>query len=473
MHPTQKVTPTDLEGQVRTALRQWHSTSSAESPFASLLLFQQLRQATESDGHEATNRVLLQALHLLQADHPKEASLLRRSFLDNELDERIALDMNISEATLYRHKKKAERLLAEALANLEQQTQATARNRLYRRLNPLSTTELLGVEEPMQQLAQLLTQPEPPYIVALAGMGGIGKTSLADALVRRLIEQDAVADVGWVTAQQTLFQWDGPPVAVTDPALTFDALAEALVAQLSDDDGAPGAPRDAVAWLRQRLSDHPHLIVIDNLETLADIETLVQALRGLAAPTKFLLTSRVGLFNQPDVYHYSVPELTTPVALQLIRQEATARNLTLLQHAPDADLLPIVEAVGGNPLALRLVVGQTVIYPLPVVLENLAAARGERAESLYVYIYRQAWERLDEVARLTLLALPLAPPAGVDLADLAAISEIEQGDLTQALHQLVRLSLVDLRGDLHHRRYSIHNLTRTFLHEQVIRWQSP
>jgi hypothetical protein len=36
---------------------------------------------------------------------------------------------------------------------------------------------------------------------------------------------------------------------------------------------------------------------------------------------------------------------------------------------------------------------------------------------------------------------------------------------------LVRLNLVDVRGDLQQRRYSIHNLTRTFLHEQVLRWQ--
>jgi hypothetical protein len=41
-----------------------------------------------------------------------------------------------------------------------------------------------------------------------------------------------------------------------------------------------------------------------------------------------------------------------------------------------------------------------------------------------------------------------------------------------ALQRLVRLNLVDVRGDHTERRYSIHGLTRTFLHEQVIHWQS-
>ena len=38
------------------------------------------------------------------------------------------------------------------------------------------------------------------------------------------------------------------------------------------------------------------------------------------------------------------------------------------------------------------------------------------------------------------------------------------------LDDLVKVNLVDARGDLYQRRYSIHALTRTFLHEQVLRW---
>jgi hypothetical protein len=37
----------------------------------------------------------------------------------------------------------------------------------------------------------------------------------------------------------------------------------------------------------------------------------------------------------------------------------------------------------------------------------------------------------------------------------------------------VQLNLVDSRGDLKTRRYTIHNLTATFLQEQVVRWGAP
>ena len=49
------------------------------------------------------------------------------------------------------------------------------------------------------------------------------------------------------------------------------------------------------------------------------------------------------------------------------------------------------------------------------------------------------------------------------------VSSLETGPVTDALSRLVQLNLVDSRGDLKTRRYTIHNLTATFLQEQVIR----
>ena len=97
-------------------------------------------------------------------------------------------------------------------------------------------------------------------------------------------------------------------------------------------------------------------------------------------------------------------------------------------------------------------------------------ARGQTTENLYTYIYRQAWDALDETTRRTLLVMPLVSNVGGTLEHIVKVCQLDAGDVTDALSHLVRLNLVESRGDLNERRYTIHNLTTTFLHEQVIRW---
>jgi len=291
--------------------------------------------------------------------------------------------------------------------------------------------------------------------------------------VRQLIARGAISELGWVTARQQVLNLGGGIRPVDHPALTPDALVDALGRQLLPHvfAGETLSAQERLFRLRTRLKATPHLIVIDNLETLVDIEILLDVVRDLADPSTFLLTTRESLFAEPDIYHFAVPPLSAANALALIRQETEQRNLAHLLDAPDDALRPIYNTVGGNPLAIRLVVGQTHIHALDVILNNLQMASGQSAESLYTFIYRQAWEQLDEPTRHAFLAMPLATDRGATLAELAAWSQLEPGALDASLATLVRLNLVDSRGALNERRYSIHSLTRTFLHEQVIQWQ--
>jgi hypothetical protein len=70
--------------------------------------------------------------------------------------------------------------------------------------------------------------------------------------------------------------------------------------------------------------------------------------------------------------------------------------------------------------------------------------------------------------------MPLIQEEGEDLAYLQAMGKtgnLTETELMTSLDCLVARNLIDSRGTLHHRRYTIHSLTRTFLQEQVLRWQ--
>jgi hypothetical protein len=461
--------------QLSETIQQMISTGTAEqaaTPLTMLCLFQQALRQQNGNVQAATQQLLADALTTLATTHPEHAAVLRSRLLQQEKVERTAQQLNLSVATLHRRRHAGAPLLAAVLLQMENNIHADKQTRLVERLGAPPYTRLFGKGEQIRTLAARLTHWDAPWIFVVAGIGGIGKTTLADALVRQLLDQCHFTDIGWVTARQMLFTAGGSLAAVAQPMLTAQTLVEALSYQLV---GAAftgqRSSEEALAALAQRLKSAPHLIVIDNLETVQDVEALLPTLRRLVNPSKILLTTRHSLSAEGDFYHTVVPELTAAEALALMRQEAAIRNIPQVLAASDADLYPIYETVGGNPLALRLVTGQLRIHPLAVVLADLVGARNRQAEALYTFIYKRAWTLLDEEARAALIAMPLVSEQGGRFDLLAATCDLSEPALRIALERLVTFNLVDVRGDLHDCRYTIHSLTRAFLHEQVIRWQ--
>ncbi len=461
--------------QVHQALTLWHQSDAHGSPLAELLLWQLVHQNGSSSVRRATNQVLLDALSRLASDDPEAQRLLELRFLREESAARIAPMLNVVEGTVWRKQRDAIGRLTEIIQAQETKVYQDRVNRFVGRLPGTADRALFGIDDHLVALAKKVKAEDAPYFIAIEGIGGIGKTTLACALVRQLLGNAHWHEVAWVTAQQQIFNGGGAIKPITRPALTSEALVDALVEQLLREEIGTSALSMAQkhAMLQQRFRTHPHLVVIDNLETLQDIEALLGTLREWFNPTKFILTSRISRYYETDIYHFIVPELSKTDALLLIRTEATVRNNQSLAAAADDDLRPIYETVGGNPLALRLVVGQTHIHSLGHVLADLQEARGRSVEQLYHYIYWQVWNNLDELAQQALLLMPLVTEAGGDIAYLTAMAAgggLAAEDVGNALERLVAQNLVDSRGGLHERRYTIHALTNTFLQEQVLKW---
>lgn len=468
-HPV-AAAPADFRQLVHDALKAWSARPDAGGTLAGLRLTQMELDAGAANPRQATNRVLLDAIKALSAAYDREADLLRMRFLDGQPIHIVANRLNAAEPSIYRWQSQAVDRLAGLLWQREQQAIEQRIAALEARLEPATYNQLVGVETLHATLLEQLLGPPAAHLISIHGLGGIGKTSLADAALRAAIRRAPHSEVAWVSARRQRFDFGGRIHSLDQPALTVDALLDALVVQL-----LPGTPKfteanQAIAALRASFTRQPVMVVVDNLETAADIQNLLPVLHQLANPARFVLTTRHSLYGE-SVFHLAVPELAEADALRLVRQEAAQRNLPQLSAADDAQLRPIFLTVGGNALALRLVIGQAHVRSLPGILEDLAAARGAPVEQLYSYVYQAAWQRLDEPCRRALLAMPLIPPQGGSLEQIALVSQLEPGALGDALGELVTLNLVDSRAPLlSRRRYSIHALTRTFLLEQVARW---
>ena len=464
----------EFEAAVHEALQLWRQESEPAGPLAHLALVRQRQMAIGGNLHRAANQVLTDAVDTLAAEHEADAALLRDRFLAGKKVYVVANDRDISATLLYRQQRQAIGHLAAILWRMEERASARQRSVLEQRLPAATYTELFGLDTHLAELSEELLAPHAPWLVSVEGLGGSGKTALAHQLIQKLAQRGgAFVDFGWVSAQQQTLHPGGSIRLLGVPALTADALIATLASQLLEGTGipVPVATERALAALEGRLREAPHLIVVDNLETVTDVEALLPTLARLAGPSKFLLTSREAFAGQAEIYHFPVPELAERDAIALMRAEARLRNLRHVATASDSDLHPLFETVGGNPLALRLVTGQLHLLTLPQVVENLREARGKRAEELYRFIYWDAWQRLPGDAREVLTLMPLFAEDGADLAAISRVSDLPHDLLLQALEYLVRLSLVNVAGDLHHRRYSLHRLTVTFLLREIVKWQ--
>jgi hypothetical protein len=302
-------------------------------------------------------------------------------------------------------------------------------------------------------------------------MGGIGKTSLATELTRQVMTLAVFEKMLWVSAQRIALSLAGQMVTVSDaPALTLELLVQTLARQLFGETPNMRVPHhDLQEMVARQLLDTPHLVIVDNLETVPDVQHLLPFLRRVGQISKVLLTSRVQLLDEGDVFLYKVPLLTFEESITLLHQEAEVRNIPSLLNALEELTAQIYEVVGGNPLALRLVAGQIHWHGLEVVLGDLKASGGT-GEQLYRYLFEWTWNNMVESTRAVLLAMPLLVPTGGTESDLVTFTGLSPAVVRTALKELIDQNLVNVAGNAEQRLYTTHNLTRGFLQEYVAQW---
>lgn len=215
---------------------------------------------------------------------------------------------------------------------------------------PSPTTSLIGRETEIRALAQMLEQPHARWIT-LTGSGGTGKTRLALAAAEHVLEK--FSDGVYFVALD----------AVHDPTLVLPTLAQTLGIKESSTQSLAQA-------LHQTLANKQMLLVLDNLEHVADAAGELGELLGAAPRVRVLATSRE-LVRVYGEHNFPVSPLPIPNAAQSMSGEALQQNPAVQLFLERARAVrPDLSLAHGNAQAIGALCAQ--LDGLPLAIELVA-----------------------------------------------------------------------------------------------------
>ena len=341
-----------------------------------------------------------------------------------------------------------------------------------------SYRELVGREVLVGNIMAALRDIAGKWIVAIDGMGGIGKTSLAYEVGEQCLSEHLFDEIIWV--QSSKAEPTSRKVRNQSDILTFDTALNAIGRQLRALEVARLEGAEKEARIRALLHTRRVLVILDNLETAGEPQNqIVLRLEPLLnrSKSKALLTSRRRF--EGEVYPVHLEGLEKYDALRFVHQEARERNIARVLKAKSEELEPIAISTGGSPLALKLVVGQLNYLPLETVLNQLREVHLPQDEAdeddyirFYKFIFLPSWKLLSNESKKLLISMTrFVPGVGGALEAIKAVSSLSDNVLSSSIKELWRLSFLEV-GDspsLKHTRYYLHALTQYFVLSDIVR----
>lgn len=328
---------------------------------------------------------------------------------------------------------------------------------------------LVGADQLLEKLAGIVATLGPGQILSVEGMGGIGKTALVHAYINlELVRQDYY-EVLWVSARQPVMGRGQSEMREDALNFTLDDVTSRLAQQLGLSHLVEKPLEERLKGIQAATAMQNYLVVVDNLETVADYVELVPALARYCTQSKILITTRESLREFPFVTVLQVPELSQTHASQLVHDEVRRRGGT--PRISEPDLGELFKTVGGLPLALKLIAAQMQLNPVSEIINEFKKAeRGK--ESIYRFLYWKIWNSLSDSSRRLLFTFLTADPEGEDSKFLGILSGLAPHAFARSFIELDEFSLVETNWIHETPKYRIHRLTSTFLQTDVLKtWE--
>ncbi|MEV0735337.1 BTAD domain-containing putative transcriptional regulator [Streptomyces sp. NPDC050549] len=315
---------------------------------------------------------------------------------------------------------------------------------------PATVPDFTGRAAFVSELSEVLASAEGRVMAvsALAGIGGVGKTTLAVHVAHQA--RSAFPD------GQLYVDLQGAGSRAAEPETVLGAFLRALG---TADSAIPDSLEERSALYRSVLDGRRILVLLDNARDAAQVRPLLPGTEGCAA----LVTSRVRMVDLAGAHLIDLDVMSPEEALQLFTKIVGTERVA----AERESALDVVAACGFLPLAIRIAASRLAArrtWTVSVLAAKLADERRRldelQAGDLAVKAtFELGYGQLEpaQARAFRLLGLPDGPD--ISLAAAAAVLDLPVEETEDLLESLVDTSLVESAAP---GRYRYHDLVRLY-----------
>ncbi|WND36992.1 BTAD domain-containing putative transcriptional regulator [Streptomyces sp. BB1-1-1] len=320
---------------------------------------------------------------------------------------------------------------------------------------PASVSDFTGRASFVRELSDVLASASGEKhagrvmaVSALAGIGGVGKTTLAVHVAHQA--RAAFPD------GQLYVDLQGAGARAAEPETVLGSFLRALG---TADAAVPDSLEERAALYRSVLDGRRVLVLLDNARDAAQVRPLLPGTDGCAA----LVTSRVRMVDLAGAHLIDLDVMSPEEALALFTKIVGEERVASEREAA----LDVVGACGFLPLAIRIAASRLAArrtWTVSVLAAKLADERRRldelQAGDLAVKAtFELGYGQLEPAQARAFRLLGLADGPDISLAAAAAVLDLPAEDTEDLLESLVDTSLLESAAP---GRYRLHDLVRLY-----------
>ncbi|MFD3926491.1 BTAD domain-containing putative transcriptional regulator [Streptomyces sp. NPDC058614] len=337
----------------------------------------------------------------------------------------------------------------------------TAATLIYPAQLPASVFDFTGRASFVAEVGRVLASAEGRgmAVSALAGIGGVGKTTLAVHVAHQA--RGAFPD------GQLYVDLQGAGARAAEPETVLGAFLRALG---TADSAIPDSLEERSALYRSALNGRRMLVLLDNARDAAQVRPLLPGIEGCAA----LVTSRVRMVDLAGAHLVDLDVMSPEEALQFFTGIVGVERVASEREAA----LDVVAACGFLPLAIRIAASRLAArrtWTVSVLAAKLGDERRRldelQAGDLAVKAtFELGYGQLEPAQARAFRLLGLADGPDLSLAAAAAVLDLTVDVAEDLLEDLVDTSLLESAAP---GRYRYHDLVRLYARACAERDEQP